>query len=107
MPCFDCGCPNDVVISREEFNESKKISATLCGILSTMNDDQINKLWEKVDWTEIGVSPKWAATSWRKYKEEDEIRRKKEMGIKNREEMRKKALAKLSNRDKILLGLED
>ena len=109
MPCYDGGPGGDDrrLISKADHIRLKKTEAILCGIFSTMNPSQLQDLFEKVDWEEVGTTQKWAKKWWIEHQKEDEERRKRQAAKLKAERLKKKALSKLTPREKTLLGIKD
>lgn len=109
MPCYSyLGGPDDRrLISKADHIRFKKTEAILCGIFSTMNPSQLQDLFEKVDWEEVGTTQKWAKQWWIEHQKEDEERRKRQAARLKTEHLKKKALSKLTSREKALLGIKD
>lgn len=99
MPCLDGGYDHSEILERN--HEVAMLNAVLCGILSKHGV----KILDGLDWKEIGLKEnvlKW----WWQHKKEDIARREQEKLAKEKEKARVKALAKLTKKDRILLGLE-
>jgi hypothetical protein len=100
MPCTDGGPHYDEIVERNR--EITMLNAVLCGILSKHGA----KILDGLDWKEIGVKEnvlKW----WWWHQKEDLARREREKLAKEKEKARVKALAKLTKKDRLLLGLDD
>lgn len=80
--------------------------AVLCGILSEIEfSDELDHFLGAVNWDEVGVSRKMVQAWWTAHKKEDDKRRKREAAEARKNELRKAALAKLTDEERKALGL--
>ena len=87
--------------------------ATLCAVLSVFVKQseetgllEVNRLLDRVDWTECGVPRKRVETWWKKHQAEDEKRRKREDAEKRKAELKKIAIGKLTAEELEVLGIK-
>lgn len=81
--------------------------ATLCGIFTLFEKEGEIDWWlERVNWKEAGVKRKTVEIWWKKHKEEDAERRAYEEAKKRKEELKAHALSKLTEAERIALGLK-
>ena len=118
MPCTNGG-PSDREIANSSQKKILKLEAFLCAIISVLeNNSKMTKIvhsqhfesiFEKIsnslDEKESGITGKQLRAWWAKHKKQDKIRRNAEKEKKLTEEARRKALNKLSDAEKKLLGL--
>jgi len=106
MPCEDDWLD-------EELAERSMLSASLCAILSTIEDQTVLKsFFDRIDWMEAGVARGELERWWKEHKAEDARRRKAEAKRRKRAEergqsqlARETALAKLTAAERKLLGV--
>jgi hypothetical protein len=72
MPCIS-DYPDD-----EAERKLHMMETVMCGLLSSMNDREQDKLLDKIDWKEVGVSKKRFLNWWIDHRKRDEARRKRE-----------------------------
>lgn len=110
MPCSDWGyerCPDNT-----EANKVKKLTQMLCATFHTierMHYGRVTDFFEDYDEynleEECGVGRKEILAWWREHQKEDEIRKTKEAKQKEDKAIREAALAKLTPKERKMLGL--
>jgi len=105
MPCRDEYADREM-----ELKEAKKaamIEASLCGILRVLDVPyDKEKILELVDWKEAGVTRKEFETWWMGHRRKDQLRKMAEEEAKRKEDVKAKALAKLTPEERELLGVK-
>lgn len=87
-------------------SETRLVSAALCLIIRAHGIEHIlSKLDNKALVKQCGVDKKFVAKWWKKHEAEDRARERREKEEKRRKQLKKKALGKLSDEEKQLLGL--
>lgn len=132
MPCNDWGSRDDHLydeiakanarITRLTKSLAKR-EAMLCAVLTILESEyvgenftKLDRMFERIDWKEAGVSKGDLTKWWRTHKKQDEVRRERERKAEEakREEARKLAekerlmgegLAKLTDEEREALGL--
>jgi hypothetical protein len=84
-------------------DERRLAVAALCGILSSVPDPK--SILKKVDWEEAGISMWGVLNWWHGHQKKDRQRRKAEQEQKEKDELRKTALSKLTKQERKALGL--
>lgn len=106
MPCMDGGYNDEVRVSRESVTEHKMLEASMCGLLTQLEKEDVLGLWlSSVDWAEAGVKRKTLEMWWKKHKKEDESRRAREAAAKRKDDLRKIAIGKLTPEELAILGI--
>lgn len=112
MPCRDDWDPRPATETRHGMTISH-FEAVLCGIFTEAEAratrtgyDELSNLLSDVDWKEAGVKRKTVEIWWKKHKEEDAARRAREEAAKRKEELKAVALSKLTEAERIALGLK-
>ena len=110
MPCSDGGWSNEVRVSREDIAEHNMLEASMCGILTVLEDrfkdGSLDELLNMVDWKEAGVKRRSLELWWKAHKKKDEERRAREEAARRKEELKASALSKLTDAEKIALGVK-
>lgn len=65
MPCYD---PQDDPIAERRYKELFLLRASLCGILSVLENDDI---FDKIDYEKAGISKDELLAWWEKHKSDD------------------------------------
>lgn len=114
MPCYDSR--NDAPAVYDEISRERKAhnrtKAMLCAIMQTVASQnfELKTFLNQVDWRAAGVKRKDLEAWWSEHKAADERRRAqehKERRVKEeKENARKKALAKLTAEDRKALGIK-
>ena len=96
MPCFsgDENCRTQYVEV-----ENKELTALVCGLISTHGLTGLK-------WKEMGISREWAENWWKKHQAKDAARKAQEVEKKQKELLKQQALSKLTDREKIALGIK-
>jgi len=112
MPCNDWGSgPGPVYIhDHESARKLKEVEAMLCGLLTSIESSEsstynLNLLLMSFDEKESGVDKSELLKWWQNHKAEDAARKLKEQKIKEKQELKKQALSKLTDKEKKALGL--
>lgn len=109
MPCSDGGYNDEVRVSRDDVREHDMLEAAMCGILtvleSSASGQSLDYLLSYVDWKEAGIKRKTLETWWRKHKKQDEERRAREAAALNKEQLKARAMEKLTVEERAALGL--
>ena len=92
--------------SAECLEDRRNVPRLLCGIFSVLDVLGIrNALLDQVDWKEAGIDRGWAERWWTEHKLQDDARRLAEEKRRADERARKRILAKLTVKERRLLGL--
>lgn len=105
MPCTGGPSYDEEKVERERRNVEK---AMLCAALSYI-DKNLNKFDDFVkstDWEEHGVTSKSIRDWWINHQKQDELRKKQEQLAREKEEIIKNALSKLTEKEKKALKLK-
>ena len=109
MPCSDGGWSDEVRVSRDEVQEHNMLEAAMCGILTVLeasaSGQSLDYLLGYVDWKEAGVKRKTLELWWKKHKKQDEERRAREAAALNKEQLKARAIGKLTAEERAALGL--
>ncbi len=109
MPCSDGGYNDEVRVSRDDVREHDMLEAAMCGILTVLeagaSGQSLDYLLGYVDWKEAGIKRKTLETWWRKHKKQDEERRAREAAALNKEQLKARAMEKLTVEERAALGL--
>lgn len=100
MPCLDS---RDCYLEQKSAKDNQICQAVLCGIFSGVAD--INSVLKYLDFAEIGVTRREILDWWEEHKEYDRQRRVIVKIQKERENLKKLALLKLTEEEKRALGL--
>lgn len=114
MPCRDDWGDTRIVKETRHGMTIADFEAAMCGLLTaiekwgndTTPEGRVKMMLDKVDWTEAGVKRKTVEIWWKKHKEEDAARRAYEEAKKRKEELKAHALSKLTEAERIALGLK-
>jgi hypothetical protein len=109
MPCSDGGYSDEVRVSRDEVQEHTMLEAAMCGILTVLeasaSGQSLDYLLGHVDWKEAGIKRKTLELWWKKHKQQDEARRAREAAALNKEQLKARAISKLTAEERAALGL--
>lgn len=106
MPCRDDFPPSADEIRAENRRRSLP-PAVLCAILTVLeNEGRLPEFLDKLNWKESGVARGELIEWWKEHKREDAIRRAREEAVARREELKQKALSKLTPAEREVLGHE-
>jgi hypothetical protein len=93
-------------------NELARKDAILCAVFSELErtpDPQfktaLGRVYNNADWMEAGVTLRWVAQWWEDHKKEDIRRRNREATERALNEQKEAALAKLTPKERALLGI--
>lgn len=101
MPCYD-GRDN----IREVYVEKGTQTARLCAVFKVLEQQhRLHQTLDACDWYGSGVSKKSTLEWWERHKREDAERIAREQAEREREQRRKKVLAKLSKEELQLLNI--
>lgn len=104
MPCRTDYIDDHEFAARKEASLTK---AALCAVLHAMFAKGIHPFEDPViDWKEAGVTKKELRTWWINHLREDEVRKEREAKEKQLKEEKRAALAKLTPKERALLGLK-
>lgn len=103
MPCTDGGVPYPP--SREQVLDDK-CPQFLCAFLRLFPDVEVQRMARlRVDWKEAGVKAAEFNEWWVMHKKRDAARQAVDAQTKQQETIKKTALSKLTNQERIALGL--
>lgn len=119
MPCRDELSIEEE--ARDEAEESTKVKAALCAVLSVLGSPQkrgkaetvtadgvrLHFVLNRIDWREAGITRKWLMGWWAKHSEEDEERRKREKVEREERSVRLAGYLKLTPTERKALGVTD
>ena len=106
MPCRSDGWDTP---EKEQRNglDIGQFEATLCGIFTLFEKEGEIDWWlDRVNWKEAGVKRGHVEAWWTRHKKADEDRRKREEAARRKEELKAHALSKLTEAERIALGLK-
>jgi hypothetical protein len=110
MPCSDGGWSDEVRVTRDDVAEHNMLEASMCAILTALEDrfkdGSLNQLLDMVDWEEAGVKRRTLGLWWKKHKAKDAERRVREEAARRKEELKVSALSKLTEEEKVALGIK-
>lgn len=105
MPCNDGG--GNVRTEYIEIEHTGRMAARLCAVLTVLEKrGLLDEVVGMIDFKGAGVGPRDLSTWWAKHKRIDEEKREREQTQAQRERDRKAAIAKLSPKDRKVLGLK-
>jgi hypothetical protein len=107
MPCRSF--EDELYVGSPRHNQYVKtiasLEAMLCGIVRTMDLQQLSVTLSEVDWEEAGVTRKEFHNWWTKHEAEDAARKIKEEAAARKAKTKADALAKLTTEERKALGL--
>lgn len=107
MPCTDGGVPYEHEL--KQAREQQMLSAALCGLLTALEaeiDVGGSNPFDLIDYREAGIKRRQLEEWWNNHKEVDKARREREAREAQEAKDRKAALAKLTSREKKILGIK-
>lgn len=99
MPCRSDGW--EVSVNRENEKELQLLRAAVCAFMTAYADE-----YHKLDWKEAGIKQKELELWWEDHQEKDKARREQEARMKREHEVKKAALARLTDEELKALGLK-
>lgn len=104
MPCRSDGWPTEDETNAKELRD---VSAILCGVLTTLESyGDFHKIFNRINWSEVGVSELEAVAWWQRHKEQDRQRRLREEKERNHETIRRNAILKLTLEERDVLRVK-
>lgn len=108
MPCYTMTAADEDRIAEERERLLVRSQAILCGIFTALEKHEtvFKKILNEVNWDEVGVTRKDALAWFKKHKARDAARKEAEALEAKRARAKKRALEKLSPRERKLLGVK-
>lgn len=103
MPCTDGGAPYPP--SREEILDEMVPTAALCAFIQALPVPALQKLLERIDWKEAGITRDELMEWWRNHQRRDAERKAAAAELNERDRIRKKARSKLTKEELTILGV--
>jgi hypothetical protein len=98
MPCRSDGWDAPY---REDLKELEMLRAVVCAFMTAYPDE-----YSKINWKKAGVRQKELELWWETHQEKDRARREQEEKARREHELKKAALARLTDEELRLLGLK-